>query len=118
MSNLKMTAKKRKRIALQENEAGKAQFATHIKNGDTGMGNQKFDDALNHYSQAKSTAIDNADKALAKRKYDEAFKTKKTAERNIRTEKKKAEVEQNNLQYAGLATGVGGFMVLLNDGCL
>jgi hypothetical protein len=102
------------RIA-QENAAKNAQFDTHMQNGDAAMGSQQYDNAMNHYSQAKNNAVDAADSALAQRKYNEAFEAKKTAERKIRVDQQKARDEQENLQYAGMAAGVGRLMAFLND---
>lgn len=100
----------------KERDAKKGQFDSAIQIGDTAMSTKQYDSAMMYYNQAKNYAQSTDESALAESKYNKAFETKKTEEREERVDKQKQKDKDENLQYAGMAAGVGGAMSLINDG--
>lgn len=96
-------------------EAKRAQFDGAIQNGDNALNSKQYDSAMSYYNLAKNSAQNSAESTLAQNRYNQAFEAKKTAERQVRVAKQQEKDKQENLEYAGLATSVGGMMALLND---
>ncbi|MEA5401958.1 hypothetical protein VB776_03450 [Arcicella sp. DC2W] len=96
-------------------EAKRAQFDGAIQNGDNALNSKQYDNAMSYYSLAKNYAQNSNESTFAQNKYNQAFEAKKTAERQVRVAKQQEKDKKENLEYAGLATSVGGMMALLND---